>query len=339
VEPLIALLKDKSKYLRKEAAWALGKIGDRRAVEPLIVALKDYYEEGLRKAAAEALGNIGDPRAGEPLIAALKDPNKDVRWAAAKALDKFNWTPGTDDTGVLYWIAKREWNKVVAIGATAVEPLIAALEDGNEHVRWAAIEALVAIGERAVEPLIAALEDGNEHVRWAAAWALGKIGDPRAGEPLIVALKDEDKDMRKAAIEALGKIGDPRAMQPLIEALKDPNRDVRWEAAEALDKFNWTPGTDDTGVLYWIAKEEWDKAVAIGVPAIYLLIAALHWYDKKSRISAARILVALYHSGTLDDDAKRRILNERARITYSHDDYANGCGGHRDKGIGVDFPL
>ena len=41
MEPLVAALKDKDKYVRKAAAEALGQIGDTRAVEPLIDALKD----------------------------------------------------------------------------------------------------------------------------------------------------------------------------------------------------------------------------------------------------------------------------------------------------------
>ncbi len=42
------------------AAEALGKIGDARAVEPLIAALKDS-DEDVRQAAAEARGRLGAP--------------------------------------------------------------------------------------------------------------------------------------------------------------------------------------------------------------------------------------------------------------------------------------
>lgn len=55
----------------------------------------------------------------------------------------------------------------------------------------------------AVEPLIAALQDGAFEVRAAAAWALGKIGDPRAIEPLQVLLRDNYSPVRDAAAEAL----------------------------------------------------------------------------------------------------------------------------------------
>ncbi len=63
------------------ASDALGKIGDKRAVEPLITALDDE-DELVREGAAKALGMLGDKRAVEPLITALGDEDVSVRgWA------------------------------------------------------------------------------------------------------------------------------------------------------------------------------------------------------------------------------------------------------------------
>jgi len=223
----------KDEDVRTAAAGALGQIGDPRAVEPLIAALKDEGES-VRSSAARALGKIGDPRAVESLIAALKDKKWHVRKPAAGALDRLAWKPDRGAAGAAYWAAKGEWGKCVEIGAPAVEPLIAALKD--EDVRMRAVEALGKIGDpRAVEPLIAALKDQDERMRKWAAEALGQIGDPRAVEPLIAALKDQDVRMR--AVEALGKIGDPRAVEPLIAALNDRDERVRKWAAEALGKI------------------------------------------------------------------------------------------------------
>jgi len=89
---------------RASAIEALGRIGDSRAVEPLIAALKDE-DVNVRWPAARALGEIKDTRAIKPLIAALKDAEWIVREAAAEALIK--------------------------IGAPAVEPLIAALTEAT----------------------------------------------------------------------------------------------------------------------------------------------------------------------------------------------------------------
>jgi len=88
VEPLIKALEDEDRNVRWGAAEALGYIGDKRAVEPLIKALEDedWY---VRKRAAYALGDIGDKRAVEPLTEALKDDEEEVREAAECNLGKF----------------------------------------------------------------------------------------------------------------------------------------------------------------------------------------------------------------------------------------------------------
>jgi len=82
VEPLIAALRDGVWGVRSRAAEALGKIGNRRAVEPVIAALKD--SDFSMWTAAEALGALGDARAVESLIVGLKDPW--IRREAAEAL-------------------------------------------------------------------------------------------------------------------------------------------------------------------------------------------------------------------------------------------------------------
>jgi tetratricopeptide (TPR) repeat protein len=72
--------------VRREAARALGQIGDERAVEPLVQALGEDEETNVRRAAAEALGQIGDERAVEPLMWALSEGLEEVRQSAAFAL-------------------------------------------------------------------------------------------------------------------------------------------------------------------------------------------------------------------------------------------------------------
>lgn len=67
-----ALGYEKEIRIRRDAAEALGEIGDPRALEPLIAALRDK-DKSLTLVAAEALGQIGDPRAIEPLISIFKD--------------------------------------------------------------------------------------------------------------------------------------------------------------------------------------------------------------------------------------------------------------------------
>ena len=100
-------------------------------------------------------------------------------------------------------------NQIVAIGAPAVDPLIAALRnDSDPVVRWASAEALGRIGDgRALDPLIAALaSDSHADVRWHAADSLGTLGDIRAIPALTAAKNDKDswvRDFAKKSLEML----------------------------------------------------------------------------------------------------------------------------------------
>ncbi len=76
--------------VRGRAAMMLGKLGDARAVEPLIRALDaPGYQTPLY--AVESLGKLGDPRAIEPLLRAMQSHNDKVRDAAQKALEKLGY--------------------------------------------------------------------------------------------------------------------------------------------------------------------------------------------------------------------------------------------------------
>lgn len=88
VGPLIEALEEKDLDLYSTVTIALAEIGDERAVEPLIEALKDddWY---VRVSSARALGIIGDERAVEPLNEALKDDEESVRESVSIALKEF----------------------------------------------------------------------------------------------------------------------------------------------------------------------------------------------------------------------------------------------------------
>ena len=87
---LIRGLSDDNSYVRRTAAKALGHLGDKRAVDPLIEALS-HYDYEVRLAAAEALGRLGDKRAVDPLIEVLADDTGWIRKAAEAALKKLGY--------------------------------------------------------------------------------------------------------------------------------------------------------------------------------------------------------------------------------------------------------
>ena len=185
VDALISALEDDEPYVSREAARALGEIGDKdKSVKALRHALTDTQNSPLtREGAAYALGMMRAVEAKDDLIKALQDDNPNVNAGAAAAMGDLP-VPEAADT------------------------LLVLLEKSNSpNVRG---EAAYALGKikyiKAVDPLIKALNDHNSRVRADAASALGLIGDARAKGPLQNALKDNDWFVRSNAEMALRKI-------------------------------------------------------------------------------------------------------------------------------------
>ncbi|MDT7042723.1 HEAT repeat domain-containing protein [Candidatus Nitronereus thalassa] len=86
VEILIEYLEDDDWVVREAAADVLGKIGDVRAVEPLIARLRKDPDTGVKELAAKGLGLIGDSRPVDLLIDMI--PIKPLRVLAVEALEK-----------------------------------------------------------------------------------------------------------------------------------------------------------------------------------------------------------------------------------------------------------
>lgn len=82
-----ALMQDPSYKVRVQAALVLGKLGDKRGVPALTIALHDENET-VRGVAATSLGKLGDKSAAEALMqSATGDASEFVRGQARKALE------------------------------------------------------------------------------------------------------------------------------------------------------------------------------------------------------------------------------------------------------------
>ncbi len=93
VEILIEYLEDDDWLVREAAADLLGKIGDVRAVEPLMQRLEHDKDTGVKELAIKALGLIGDARPSRLYLDAL--PIRPLRVYAIEALAKIK------DVGIL----------------------------------------------------------------------------------------------------------------------------------------------------------------------------------------------------------------------------------------------
>ena len=86
VEILIEYLEDEDWLVREAAADLLGKIGDVRAVEPLMKRLEQDKDTGVKELAIKALGLIGDARPTRLYLDAI--PIRPLRVYAMEALAK-----------------------------------------------------------------------------------------------------------------------------------------------------------------------------------------------------------------------------------------------------------
>jgi HEAT repeat protein len=312
-------------------------------------------------AAIKALGKIGDARAIEPLVEVLGTIPGGWDWRYSEMTAEYNDKEITQIVlGVSAEVLKKLGHEVER-GHDVLNNeriLIEKLGDDDWNVYLSAAKALGEIGdERAVEPLIGVLSDDdsgasrfaacsqNNHrrVRYTTAEALGKIGDARAVEPLIGVLSDNEQEVRKCAAEALDKIGwvpgtdgqraayliavedweslvewGGAAVEPLIEALSDENhcrntlyiRSLRAAAAEALGKIGDARavepligmlGDEDSDVRY-------DAAEALGkigdVRAVEPLIKAL----EEGNPSAATEALAKITEANIKGKEKENVL-------------------------------
>jgi len=149
-----------------------------------------------------------------------------------------------------------------------IRELIRDLSHRNEDIRWAAASALSRIGAPAVEPLMAALDDKDSVVRLRAAWALGRIGDERAIQKLILTLQDGDWSVRMRAADALGMLGARQATSALLLLLRDKNADVRRHVIAALTKIADPGSADRLGVTLRDADWRVRMGAALALAAI-----------------------------------------------------------------------
>ena len=145
VPGLIALLKDKDRAVREDAAIALGMIGDPIAVPALIEAMQDGT---VRVRAIMALGMIADPRSVEPLIRVLEGVGINFK--------------GTPMPGC---IVSEEWfireQAALALGhindLRSVPALCRALKD--TRLREKAAQALIELGPQVIDQLVDFIND------------------------------------------------------------------------------------------------------------------------------------------------------------------------------------
>jgi HEAT repeat protein len=235
---IIKLLYDEVPSVRSRAAWALGKIGDMKAMEPLIELVEDK-DMDVRKHTLRALGEIMAFDAIPYIVKSLEDEEWEVRGEAAVVLEYMGWVPTNDKEKVLILIAKEKWQELLTIQELHPDDFIHYLKDKDNDVRAKAAWILGEIGNPKTIQILydIFMTDTNEDVKESAAISLVKIGGKEVTELLVVALHDENWLNKKIAATALGEIKNQITVKPLMKLLKDDNAFVRKSALKALKKI------------------------------------------------------------------------------------------------------
>ena len=204
-DELLALFQESEKddpRVRRYLALALGRIGDARAVPPLLKLVAEHDATSDPETliySIWALGSLRDESAVPELVrlAGAEDPG--VRKAAVHALGAMPGEP-------------------------ARERLLASLADGAEDVRWNAALALARRGDAAGAPVLKSMLDRAY---------LAKVPDLSA---------EQAEEAMLAAVGAAAQLHDPELKRALAELrTSDPSLKLRNAAGAALEARSPAP--------------------------------------------------------------------------------------------------
>ncbi len=182
VEALMAALERKG-FPIYVGVWALGEIGDERAI-PVLVRHLGHKDLGIAKYAVKALVKFG-PRSIQASIAALDDPNPRARHYAVRVLGQ----SGSSEA------------------AAAIRGRFANLD------REVAVWALGKLGDRESLPLIEPeVNHADWRIRLAAVQALAMLQDPRGLPALRGKLDDAEWVVREWAARGIEDITQQRQL-------------------------------------------------------------------------------------------------------------------------------
>ncbi len=201
--------------IRSRAVTVIGLCGTTQNAPPLQKILADDTDKFVRRDAAVALGNLGAAEAAPDLASALNSEDEEliVRAAAARALARLGYAGAVPS--LIKVIEDRPPLPPAVPEGEEPEPI----EDTNVTLRVAAAQALgwLAKGDAAAVTALgnSLRQDADKAVRRAAATSLGSamMDNPRADEvsaavaALIDGMEDEEGDVRTAIVVALGHAG------------------------------------------------------------------------------------------------------------------------------------
>lgn len=243
------ILQESETVVLNVIAEHLGRLGDRRAVAPLLEVLRQHPYVGC----VHALARVREPAALPLIVECLYDDSS--RSVAATALDSYGRAPipllarvlcaprianGFESASAVDARATAAALLGRAGGAEVFLPLFWALQDCAVEVRLAAAEALAGLEDPAGEiaaPILVSLLDESWPRGERAAQALIQIDGPAIPALLAVAECDPIGVRSRQAIDLLGRLGAGSATQLLASLAKHSDDHLRFAAVVALERL------------------------------------------------------------------------------------------------------
>ena len=244
---LTPLLTDRDAAVRREAAIALGKIGDATAIDALLAALSDS-DRFAAWSKRQAVRRLGYPTK-EALLAALIDPKRceaalllaDESWSVPVVQALVEALGRTPQAGVRARIVANLAGQYRAYpnwpgGWYGPDPLARPFPQKTKT--WSP-EGMKTV----LEGLRLGLADHDRSVRFPSIIALGQAGP--VASPILRAgfTSESDAGNQEALVEALGLMNDAPSVQLLSSVVVDPARAEPVRAA-ALDALARQRGAD-----------------------------------------------------------------------------------------------
>lgn len=270
LDTLHSLLGDGAPIVRREAAKAIGDIGQRMSLDPVAGALDREVDPATKIALIETLGAIRAPAAAPRLQMYIYDVETAVRRAVVDSLVAIRhedtaaflgqFLDNERDAGIrrtaLYgllelgpkrnlqafhraigWIGAKEMHALVKTHKAAMlEHLKLALASDRDELRSVAFDALQYLSKKQRTDLYSelALKSPRADLRVSALQALVDLQGSKARDVLTGLVTDRDMPVRVAAVEQLGLLRDKRAAPQLIQLLNASEERVRVAAAAAV---------------------------------------------------------------------------------------------------------
>ncbi len=210
---------------RYYAAWWLGKfrVKEEKAINALVEALEDREDRSpdggypLRRNAAKALGKLGNTRAVPALIRCLDCDDYYVRESAAQALEMLGDRQAIPPLMKLVEDVIRD-GELLPLAMERIEGKPHPIQPYE-----AIIEALGTLEASGAIPLIKPfLKHSFPKIQYAAARAMYQLTqDSEYGEILVQALQGDELQLRRSALMDLGAVGYVKAGGAIAETLAE----------------------------------------------------------------------------------------------------------------------